>query len=129
MYPCWSAIRVHLQSILASVYAGNENMTNIPNIFYWHGPNNSCSRGRIHFYTPWTEQAFCIFSLLNSLSRLNIYWHIGELNINNTTMWLCQPFFEPFKGCIIKRSGNIVMRAFNLLYHLFDYNFSAFVLR
>ena len=69
-------------------------MTNIPNIFYWHSPNKSCSRDKRHFYTPWTEQAFCIFSLLNSLSRINIYWHLGALDINNTTMWPCQPFLR-----------------------------------
>ena len=129
MYPCWSAIRVHLQSILASVYAGNENMTNIPNVFCWHGPNNSYSRDKRHFYTPWTEQVFCIFSLLNSLSRFNIYYHIGAWNINNTTMWLCQPFFEAFNGGIIELFGRIVMLAFNHLSHLFDYSFSAFASR
>jgi len=58
MDPCWPAIRVHLQSIFVSVYAGNVNMSNIPNVFYRHGPNNFCSRDKIHFYIPWTEEVF-----------------------------------------------------------------------
>lgn len=77
--PCWPVIRVHLQLILVRVYAGNVDMSNIPNVFCWHGPNNSCSRDKIHFYTLWTEEVFCIYSLLNSLSRIKIYWHIRAL--------------------------------------------------
>ena len=61
--PYMSVKRLRPESILSSVCTGNADMSNIPNVFYWHGPNSSHNRDRRRFYSLWSEPAFYIFSL------------------------------------------------------------------
>jgi hypothetical protein len=64
--PYMSAKQVLPESIPSGVCTGNVDMSNIPNVFYWHGPNSFHSKGKIYFCSLWCEQASCIFSFWSS---------------------------------------------------------------
>lgn len=67
-------IWVHLKSLFLPLYTGRINRSNIPNVFYWHGPSILYKRDRIHFYILWPEQASCFFSWANSIFWVNEFW-------------------------------------------------------
>ena len=67
--PYMSMKRFLQESTLSSFCAGNANMSNIPNAFYWHGPNSFHSKDKRCFCSLWSEWAFYMFSLVYSLLK------------------------------------------------------------